>query len=321
MHIVTLGSNMAFRLALRLPFALAPPLRAVSKLVNIPKEALEEGDDILDNDFDKKDPLQDPPAGIRFQHDPIPSAFWYAMQGKIQQKPAQPGYCCYPIGAQTWHLFNASAIPLGRMAGRIAAFLSGKHKPTYDHSRISEEKEGDFVVVVNGRYPLVHGKRAKLKIYKSHSTYAGGLHERNICRILEGNTFSEVVENAVYGMLPRTNVRPFYMKRLQVFPDVLHDLKHLPQLLPRPVHNELADLGLDKVLTEGELVFSSDPNNLPPHLQNMKKAVDDPAIKPQTDQLLHMKEFTTTEDKAMRRYRKVLMRFKKWNYKTQRYEI
>ena len=311
---------MALRLALRLSVPFVPPLRATAKLVNIPKVPLEEGDDILDNDFDKKDTMQDPPPGIRFQHDAIPAAFWYALQGKLRHKPEQPGYCCYPVGTQTWHLFNASVVPLGRMAGRIATYLSGKHKPTYDHSRISDEKEGDFVVVVNGRSPLIHGKRAKLKLYKSHSTYPGGLHERNICRILEGNTFSQVVENAVYGMLPRTNVRPFYMKRLQVFPDLLHNLKQLPQLLQRPEHSELADLGLDKVLSEGELVFSTHPNSLPPSLQHMKKATNDPALQPPSDQH-HIKEFTTTEQKAMRRYRKVLLRYRTWNYKTQKFEI
>lgn len=288
-------------------------------MTNIPKEALEEGEDILDKNFAQKNPMLDPAPGFRYRHESIPSDFWYAIQGKVRQKPVQPGYCCYPVGTQTWHLFNASAIPLGRMAGRIASLLTGKYKPTFDRSRISPESEGDFVVVINGKFPLIHGKKAKLKIYRSHSTYPGGLHERNICRVLEGNNYRQVVEHAVYGMLPRTNVRPFYLERLHVYPDLYHDLTHLPQLLPRAPTSELTDLGLDKVLSEGELVFSTHPNALPPHLKDMKKAENDDAVKGLEGKTV--KAYTPQEEKDMRRYRKVLLRYRSWNYKTQRYEL
>lgn len=271
----------------------------------------------MEENFHKKDPMVDPPAGYRLSHDPLPESYWYAMLGKVRQKLPQPGYCCYPVGTQTWHVFNASAIPLGKMANRIAMFLSGKHKPTYDHSRISPESEADHVVVVNGKYPLIYGKRAKLKIYRSHSTYPGGLHERLITDVLDSNTFDHVVKHAVYGMLPRTNVRPFYMERLKVFPEILHDIPNIPQMLMRPTHTSMTDLGMDRVLKEGTLVFSSDPSKVPAPLKDLKQ--DLAHLKSQADQ--HFKDFTPKEQRLMKRYRNTLRRYLTFNYHTRKFEL
>jgi large subunit ribosomal protein L13 len=47
---------------------------------------------------------------------------------------------------ETWHLFNAAKMPLGRMAEMIAIYIRGKHKPSYTNNRFDL---GDKVIVVN----------------------------------------------------------------------------------------------------------------------------------------------------------------------------
>lgn len=57
----------------------------------------------------------------------------------------------------------------------IALTLMGKHKPRgiYD----SSVDAGDYVVVTHARDVVVTGKKAKQKLYRSHSMYPGGFKE------------------------------------------------------------------------------------------------------------------------------------------------
>jgi large subunit ribosomal protein L13 len=53
-------------------------------------------------------------------------------------------------------LFNAERMVLGKMAGMIATFIRGKHKPTYAPNRFDL---GDKCVVVNAKKVRVTGKK------------------------------------------------------------------------------------------------------------------------------------------------------------------
>ena len=46
---------------------------------------------------------------------------------------------------RSWHVLDASAVPLGRLASEASKLLLGKHKPTYE----PHLPMGDFVVVIN----------------------------------------------------------------------------------------------------------------------------------------------------------------------------
>lgn len=56
----------------------------------------------------------------------------------------------------TYHLFDASRISYGKMVGRIAQYLNGKHKPIY---RYNEPGFSDKVVVVNASNMYLTGKK------------------------------------------------------------------------------------------------------------------------------------------------------------------
>ena len=67
---------------------------------------------------------------------------------------------------RTYHLFDASRFPLGRMAKMCAIFIRGKNKPTYDPQNSSQ---GDICVIVNASKPLVGGKKKQTKKNKHHT--------------------------------------------------------------------------------------------------------------------------------------------------------
>jgi large subunit ribosomal protein L13 len=71
-------------------------------------------------------------------------------------------------------LFNAAKMPLGRMAGMIAVFVRGKHKPTYQMNRFDL---GDKCVVVNASKVRATGDKKNQKLYRHHTGYPGGLKE------------------------------------------------------------------------------------------------------------------------------------------------
>ena len=118
-----------------------------------------------------------------------------------------------------WHLFDASAVPLGRMAGQIATILQGKHRPTYTKTI----NTGDFVVVVNSASVLTTGKKREQKQYHFHSGYQGGLRTVTMDKML-GRTPNKVIEMAVWGMLPKTTMGRNMLKRMKVYsgPDHPH---------------------------------------------------------------------------------------------------
>jgi large subunit ribosomal protein L13 len=96
--------------------------------------------------------------------------------GKVPNKKAESAYVAvsHPTTGETWHLFNAAKMPLGRMAEMIAIFIRGKHKPTYAYNRFDL---GDKCVVVNASNVMVTGDKMNQKLYRHYTGYPGGLKE------------------------------------------------------------------------------------------------------------------------------------------------
>ena len=78
------------------------------------------------------------------------------MYGIIPKKAPESAYVAIHHKGETWHLFNAEKIPLGRMAQMIAVFIRGKHKPGYAQNRFDM---GDKCVVVNASKVKVTGNK------------------------------------------------------------------------------------------------------------------------------------------------------------------
>ena len=113
---------------------------------------------------------------------------------------------------RNWLLVDASGKTLGRLATRIADALRGKRKPEYT----PHIDTGDFVIVVNAEKIEVSGNKREQKVYRRHSGYPGGLHERSLAEMLERRP-EEVIRRAVRGMMPRTRLGRQQLGKLKVY--------------------------------------------------------------------------------------------------------
>jgi large subunit ribosomal protein L13 len=111
-----------------------------------------------------------------------------------------------------WHVLDAEARPLGRLATEVATLLLGKHKPTYEPHLAM----GDFVIVVNASKVAVTGQKSLQKIYYRHSGYPGGLRERTLEQQLARDP-RRVIERAVRGMLPHNSRGRELFRHLKVY--------------------------------------------------------------------------------------------------------
>ena len=111
-----------------------------------------------------------------------------------------------------WHVIDARGQTLGRLATRVADLLRGKHKPIFTpHVDV-----GDFVVVKNAEHVVLTGNKLSQKRYYWHSGTPGGLRSHTAGEMLKTRP-EQVIERAVKGMLPKTNLARAQASKLKVF--------------------------------------------------------------------------------------------------------
>ncbi|KAI8853332.1 ribosomal protein L13 domain-containing protein [Chytridium lagenaria] len=119
--------------------------------------------------------------------------------------------------AKVWHIVDAKNEILGRLAQRVSLALRGKYKPVY-HPSVDC---GDYVVVVNARHIQVTGKKAEQKEYRWHSRWPGGDRSLTYDKFMENHPTGPL-KKAIYGMMPKNNLRRQQFKRLFIFADSDH---------------------------------------------------------------------------------------------------
>jgi large subunit ribosomal protein L13 len=129
-----------------------------------------------------------------------------------------------------WYVVDATDVPLGRLASRIATVIRGKHKPTY----APHMDGGDYVVVVNAEKVAVTGTKETDKTYYRHSGYPGGLRQLTLAQMRERYP-ERVIETAVKGMLPKNKLGRSMATKLKVYAGADH-----PHAAQAP---EVLDLG------------------------------------------------------------------------------
>lgn len=120
------------------------------------------------------------------------------------------------------HLFDAQGKILGRMATEIANVLDGRNKVDYTPNIDG----GDFVVVINADKIRVTGNKLEGKIYHHFSGYPGGISSISLKNLLKKDS-KKVIQNAVYGMLPKNKLRDKMMLRMDVYADAQHNHKNI----------------------------------------------------------------------------------------------
>ena len=111
-----------------------------------------------------------------------------------------------------WYVIDAEGQVLGRLSTEIARIITGKTKPTYTPFLDT----GDHVIVINAEKIVLTGKKEEDKVYRSHSLYPGGLKSK-AARFVRAEKPEAMIEEAVWGMLPKNRLGRKMLKKLKVY--------------------------------------------------------------------------------------------------------
>ena len=111
-----------------------------------------------------------------------------------------------------WFVVDATNVPLGRLASKVSMILTGKYKPTYQPNIDT----GDHVIVINAEKVLLTGNKLTDKKYYNVSGYIGGLRTRS-AKVMVEEYPGEMVERAVWGLLPKGKLGRKMYKKLHVY--------------------------------------------------------------------------------------------------------
>ena len=116
-----------------------------------------------------------------------------------------------------WFVIDAEGKVLGRLSTMIANIITGKAKPTYTPFLDT----GDHVIVINAEKIRLSGKKESDKIYHHHSLYPGGLKSKQ-ARFVRAEKPESMIEEAVWGMLPKSKLGRKMLKKLKVYRGTNH---------------------------------------------------------------------------------------------------
>lgn len=137
------------------------------------------------------------------------------MKKLLEQAPAkQPNSQNQPnkkAEAKLTREFDAAGQVLGRLATQIAVVLRGKDKPGFRPNLVQGEK----VKVTNAAKIVLTGRKLEVKKYYHHTGYLGNLKTTSAKELMVKNP-AEIIERAVYGMLPDNKLRKEWMKNLEI---------------------------------------------------------------------------------------------------------
>jgi large subunit ribosomal protein L13 len=119
-----------------------------------------------------------------------------------------------------WYVVDAKDAVLGRLAVKVATCLRGKNKPVFTPN----VDTGDFVIVINADKVRLTGKKTTDKVYYHHSGYIGGIKAETAKELLEKKP-EQIIEKAVWGMLPKNRLGRTMIKKLKVYKGAAHPHK------------------------------------------------------------------------------------------------
>jgi large subunit ribosomal protein L13 len=129
--------------------------------------------------------------------------------------------------SREWFVVDADGLTLGRLSSQVASVLRGKHKPTFT----PHVDGGDFVIVLNADKVVLTGRKLENKLYRHHTGYIGGLKTETAADAMKKHPH-RIIENAVFGMLPKGILGKEQRKKLKVYAGSEHP--HLAQQ-PKPL--------------------------------------------------------------------------------------
>lgn len=135
---------------------------------------------------------------------------------------------------RNWFVVDAAGQTVGRLASRVAHILRGKHKPQFTPSTDT----GDFVIIINAEQAVFTGAKTEQKIYYRTTTRPGSMKKVDAATMLAKHP-ERVLEEAVWGMIPKTRLGREQIRKLHVYAGEKH--KHTAQ---NPQSLDLEAIGL-----------------------------------------------------------------------------
>jgi large subunit ribosomal protein L13 len=111
-----------------------------------------------------------------------------------------------------WHLIDAENVVLGKLASHAARVLMGKNKAIFTPFIDT----GDHVIVINAAKVKLTGRKDANKVYRRFSGYPGGLIETTAAKVRQTRP-QRMVEDAIFGMLPKTKMGKQMYRKLKVY--------------------------------------------------------------------------------------------------------
>ena len=116
-----------------------------------------------------------------------------------------------------WVVIDATDLPLGRLASRVALILRGKNKPYFT----PHIDCGDNVIILNADKVKLTGKKMTDRVYVRHTGYPGGQRFSTPKEILAKKP-TELVRMAVKGMLPKNRLGAKLINNLYLYQGTEH---------------------------------------------------------------------------------------------------
>ena len=116
-----------------------------------------------------------------------------------------------------WHVIDADDVVLGKLASHAARVLMGKHKASWTPFIDT----GDHVIVINAAKVKLTGNKDDKKVYRRFTGYPGGLVEIG-ARKMRAVRPQRMVEDAIFGMLPKTKMGKQMYRKLKVYAGAKH---------------------------------------------------------------------------------------------------
>ncbi|HBE89783.1 MAG: 50S ribosomal protein L13 [Candidatus Andersenbacteria bacterium RIFCSPHIGHO2_12_FULL_46_9] len=101
---------------------------------------------------------------------------------------------------------------LGRLATQVASLLMGKGVVGNRNNKLMDIK----VVVMNTDGVALTGNKEMTKVYRHYSGYPSGIKSRNVAEQRKRDS-RVIIEQAVFGMLPKNKLRARMMTNLLLF--------------------------------------------------------------------------------------------------------
>ncbi len=113
-----------------------------------------------------------------------------------------------------WFVIDANGKTLGRLSTIASKLLRGKENTFFTPG----VDQGNYLVILNADKVIVSGKKEEQKLYYRNSQRPGSLKIETF-KQLQNRIPSRILEQAIWGMLPKGVLGREYYKRLFIYSD------------------------------------------------------------------------------------------------------